>query len=352
VATPERRPPKRFGFGASGPTLAEVGEAELLRQLVAIAREGPGSSDLIVPAGDDAAVWRPPPGREVVVSQDAIVEGEDFERSWIDPETLGERALQVALSDLAAMGAEPCLCTATLCAPGTTPLADVLALQRGLSAAAAAAGCALAGGDVSAITGPLVVDVTVVGIAAPGGSLRRDAGRPGDLLLVTGELGGASAGLRLLLGEVEAPPEVAERWRARQLRPAARLQEGVAMARRGVRCAGDLSDGLAVDSARIVEASGCGAELWLDRIPADPDLRAILGAGWTEAAIGGGEDFELLCAVPAPQVCGLLGDWPAELAPLSVVGRLVSAPGLHLLASEGGAAVALPAVRSRHFTEW
>ncbi len=350
MAAAQKRGRSRGGFSDAGPTLADVGEAELLRQLVAIARQSGGGADLTVPAGDDAAVWRPPPGREVVVSQDAIVEGEDFDRSWVDPETLGERALQVALSDLAAMGAEPCLCTATLCAPGTTALGDVLALQRGLGKAAAGAGCALAGGDVSAIRGPLVIDVTVIGIAPPEGALRRDAGRTGDLLLVTGELGGATAGLRLLLGAVQAPLAAAERWTARQLRPTARLAEGVALARRGVRCAGDLSDGLAVDAGRIAEASGCGAELWLDRIPADPDLRSVLGEGWPEAAIGGGEDFELLCAVPGDRVSGLLGDWPEDLSPLTIVGRLVVAPGLRLLTAEGGAALDLPAVRSRHFS--
>lgn len=344
------RPSAGRGFSDAGPTLADVGEAQLLRELVAIARQSRGSSDLSVPAGDDAAVWRPPPGREVVVSQDAIVEGEDFQRSWIDPEALGARALQVALSDLAAMGAEPCLCTATLCAPGTTALGDVLDLQRGLAAAAAGAGCALAGGDVSAIRGPLVVDVTVIGTTAPGGALRRDTGRPGDLLLVTGELGGATAGLRVLLGEVAAPPAAAARWTARQLHPAARLAEGSALARHGVRCAGDLSDGLAVDAARLAEASGCGAELWLDQIPTDPDLRSALGPGWPEAAIGGGEDFELLCAVPAGRVPDLLRDWPKQLLPLAVVGRLVVIPGLRLLTSEGGAALDLPAVRSRHFS--
>jgi thiamine-monophosphate kinase len=350
VASAEGSRPQRQGFGAAGPTLADVGEAELLRQLVAIARRSRGSAALAVPSGDDAAVWRPPPGRELVVSQDAMVEGEDFERAWIDPRTLGERALQVALSDLAAMGAEPCLCTATLCAPGTTPLADVLALQEGMGSAAAATGCALAGGDVSAIKGPLVVDVTVIGTVPPGGALRRDAARPGDLLLVTGNLGGATAGLQVLLGSLAAPSGAAERWTERQLRPSARLAEGMALAQRGVLCAGDLSDGLAVDAGRIADASGCGAELWLDRIPADPDLGAVLGAAWPEAAIGGGEDFELLCAVPPDRVAALLGDWPGELARLTVVGRLVSASGVCLLDSEGGAALAMPAVRSRHFT--
>src|ERR1019366_1457534 len=174
-------PPPGLGFDAGGPTLQEIGEAELLRRLTAVARRHGDDRRLGVASGDDAAVWRPPGGAGIVLSQDAIVEGEDFLRSWIDPEAVGRRALAVALSDLAAMGARPALCLVTLCAP------------------ASEAGGRVAGGDVSAIAGPLVIDVVVVGTVDPGRALRRDRGRAGDLLVVTGCLGGAAAGLRLLL---------------------------------------------------------------------------------------------------------------------------------------------------------
>ncbi len=346
-ATGARRP-----FGAGPPTLTDIGEAELLRRLVEAARVEPGGgTGLVVESGDDAAVWRVPEGAEVVLSQDAIVEGEDFLRDWTDPESVGERALQVALSDLAAMGALPRLCLVTLCAPADTAAADLLGIQRGLCAAARATGCRVAGGDVSAIAGPLVVDVAVVGVVAPGRALRRDRGRPGDALVVTGTLGGAAGGLRLLSTSLDVPAPVAERWLSRQLHPLARLAEGRALVERGVACAGDLSDGLLVDVARIAGASGCGAELWLDALPCDPDLPRHLGAAWVEAALGGGEDFELVAAVSPEHLAGLLAGWPADLRPLRVVGRLDGGRGVRLRGREGGEALPLPAVLSRHFRQ-
>jgi thiamine-monophosphate kinase len=346
-------PPAGHGFDAGGPTLQEVGEAELLRRLTAIAGRHGDDRRLMVPSGDDAAVWQPPGGAGIVISQDAIVEGEDFQRSWIDPEGLGRRALAVAVSDLAAMGARPALCLVTFCAPAASRVDDLLAIQEGICAAASEAGCCVAGGDVSAIAGPLVIDVVVVGTVDPGRALRRDRGLPGDLLVVTGCLGGAAAGLRLLLdgrrGSVPAPVE--ERWLARQLRPRARLGEGQALLRLGVACAGDLSDGLIVDVGRITDASACAAELWLESIPADPDIRTLLGDGWAAAALGGGEDFELVAAVAAERWDGLLARWPAGLEPLQVVGRLTPGTGLRLLDHRDGEAVALPRVASRHFRQ-
>jgi thiamine-monophosphate kinase len=382
-------PPPGHGFDTGGPTLQEVGEAELLRRLTAVARRHGDGDRLVVASGDDAAVWRPPGGAGIVISQDAIVEGEDFLRSWIDPKAVGRRALAVALSDLAAMGARPALCLVTLCAPGTSRIDDLLAIQEGIGAAASEAGCRVAGGDVSAIAGPLVIDVVVVGTVDPGRALRRDRGRPGDLLVVTGCLGGAAAGLRLLLdgrrepvpapggdrhaaeghgqvpqgyghpphGRTHSPAEVlaaadAEaRWLGRQLRPRARLAEGQALVRLGVACAGDLSDGLIVDVGRITDASGCAAEIWLESVPAEPGIRTLLGAAWVDAALGGGEDFELVAAVAAKRLDGLLARWPGGLAPLHVVGRLTPGSGLRLLDRRDGQEVPLPPVASRHFRQ-
>ncbi|MGD1054336.1 MAG: thiamine-phosphate kinase [Candidatus Dormibacteria bacterium] len=358
------------GFDAGGPTLHEIGEAELLHRLAAIARRHGDDRRLVVASGDDAAVWRPPGGAGIVLSQDAIVEGEDFLRGWTDPWTLGRRALAIALSDLAAMGARPALCMVTLCAPAGSRVDDLLGIQEGICAAAAEAGCPVAGGDVSAIAGPLVIDISVVGTVDPGRALRRDRGRPGDLLVVTGWVGGAAAGLRLLLdgrrgrapaspgherghppAEDGAPGEAEERWLARQLRPRARLGEGQALLRLGVACAGDLSDGLIVDVGRITAASGCAAELWLESVPAEPGIRSLLGPAWVDAALGGGEDFELVAAVDAERLDGLLARWPAGLAPLHVTGRLTPGSGLRLLDRRDGEEVPLPPVASRHFRE-
>lgn len=342
--------PRRYrAFGAGGPTLAQTGETELLRRLAAIASEAPHPG-LAVPPGDDAAVWRPLPGTELAISQDALVETRDFHRDWIAPRLLGRRALAAALSDVAGMGGRPAWCLATLCAPADTFLEDVLEIQRGLVAAAAEAGCAVAGGDVSDTPGPLVIDVAVGGTAAPDAWLRRDAGRPGDLLLVTGDLGGAAAGVRCLsAGCPDQDEPTRARWLAAYAEPRARIAEGIRLSDEGVRCGGDVSDGLVVDVARIASASGCAAELWLDRVPAAPGLVAAFGGSWVELALAGGEDFELVCSAPPEAATRLARAWPPGLAPLRTLGRLEAGDGIRLLAAEGGEPLPLPAAHARHW---
>jgi thiamine-monophosphate kinase len=334
-------------FDAGGPTLAETGEQALLRALGEIARIG--STALVIGSGDDAAVWSPEPGRDLAISQDALVEGVDFRRSWITPRRLGARAAVVALSDLAGMGAMPVWCAATLCAPAGTCLEDVLEIQRGLCAAASAAGCAVAGGDVSAIDGPLVIDVSVGGTLTPGAVLRRDGGRPGDLVVVTGTLGRAAAGFRLLLDGGDALSERERAWVDAQLAPAARVAEGLRLVSSGVRCGGDISDGLLIELDRITDMSGCGAEIWLDRLPVEAALVSDFGAAWPDLAVGGGEDFELVAALPRPALGSLLESWPSGLEPLTVVGRLTEGAGVLVLDQEGGATVPRPQTSSRHF---
>jgi len=304
---------------------------------------------VLVGPGDDAAVWQPPDGRALVLTQDALVEGVDFHRGWTTPFLLGRRCLAVSLSDLAAMGAAPAWCMVTLCAPGDTAVGDVEELHAGLLAMAAESACPVVGGDVSAIDGPLVLDVVAGGSVDPARVLRRDAGRVGDLLVVTGVLGRAAAGLRLLRAGADASPAAGAAWRRAQLDPVPRLGEGLALAELGVRCAGDLSDGLLVDARRTADACGCAAELWRDAVPVDAELRTAFTDDWPALALGGGEDFELLAAVGAERLDGLRRDWPAGLARLTVVGRLVEGSGLRLLDRDGGAELALPPVASRHF---
>ena len=324
-----------------------MGEPALLRALAEIARTT--SAGLAIGSGDDAAVWSPEPGRDLAVSQDALVEGVDFRRWWISPRRLGARALAIALSDLAGMGATPAWCSATLCASSTTCFEDVLEIQRGLCAAASAAGCAVAGGDVSAIDGPLVVDVVVGGAVVPGAVLRRDAGRPGDAIVVTGWLGRAAAGLRLLLDGGELS-EQEQAWVDAQLSPVARIAEGLQLVSLGVRCGGDISDGLLVELERITDMSACGAEIWLDRLPVEAALVSDFGSAWPDLAVGGGEDFELVATLPRADLTALLDSWPAGLAPLTVVGRLCDGDGVAVLDRDGGAAVPAPRTTSRHFT--
>jgi thiamine-monophosphate kinase len=333
-------------FDQGGPTLADTGEQALLRALTEIARTS--TATLAIGSGDDAAVWTSEPGRDLAVSQDALVEGVDFRRWWITPRRLGARALTVALSDLAGMGATPVWCSATLCASPDTGFEDVLEIQRGLCAAATAAGCAVAGGDVSAIDGPLVIDIVVGGTLVPGAVLRRDGGHAGDVVVVTGALGRAAAGLRLLLDGGELS-EQEQAWVDAQLSPVARIAEGLQLVSSGVRCGGDISDGLLIELERITDMSRCGAEIWLDRLPVEPALVSDFGSAWPDLAVGGGEDFELVATLPREALAALLDSWPSTLAQLTAVGCLREGAGVAVLDREGGASVPPPRTTSRHF---
>ena len=326
-------------------TLAEVGEDAILERIRSRIDRHAAAAESAVGPGDDGAVWEVSGKVDLVVSQDALVEGKDWKPGWLTPRELGRRALLIAISDLAAMGADPRYCLATVCAPQQTQAADLYALTDGLAAAGADLRCPLIGGDLSDIDGPLVIDVHVAGTAAPGEAMRRDRGRPGELLIVTGKVGAAAAGLESLRN-----PKADTRWRNAWKRPVPRLAEAAALRAFGIACAGDISDGLIVDAGRTARASGCGVELWLDRIPVDHRLKQSFPRKWRQFALAGGEDFELLASVAAGDLVALMSEWDNELAPLTVVGRLVKGEGLRLFNSEEGTEMQLPALTSRHYS--
>lgn len=341
-------------FGATGPTLRASGEAGLLASLIEVAHESADSmkaESVVLRSGDDAAVLTVPSGRDLVVSQDAVVEDKDFRQSWITPYQLGRRALSAALSDIAGMGGTPLWCSVTYCVPATTVSDDVLAIQLGVCEQAAELGCAVVGGDVSDLDGPIVVDVAVGGTVIHGQYMARNAASDGDVVVVTGVLGLASAGLTLLAesGESGIEPEERQRWIHAQLNPSCRIAEGQALVGVGVRCGGDMSDGLLVEAERIASSSGCGLELWLDSVPVEHALREAFPERWQQLVLGGGEDFELIATVSPDVADLLLSQWDPSLAPLTVIGRVTTRTGVHLLGTRGGVEYESPHISSRHF---
>lgn len=266
-------------------------------------------------SGDDAAVVRARP--LAVTSIDTVVDGVHFRAATHSPADVGWKALATALSDIAAMGAQAGEAYVALVLPAG--FEGALELIGGMEELAERSGVTIAGGDV--VSGPaLIVTVTVTGWADREDELvGRDGAGPGELVGVTGELGGSEAGRRLLEQGKRGPAELVRR----HLRPLPRLDEGRALARAGATAMIDLSDGLATDAAHLAQSSGVELRLSLDALPGAPGVEP-------EAAARGGDDYELLFTI-APE----RREAAEAAAPVSWLGEVRAGSGLVLLDAGG-----------------
>lgn len=310
-----------------------MGEFELLAKLRERLPEN--APRVKLGSGDDAAVTVP--GGATATSVDAIVDGVHFRREEAGLEMVGRKALATALSDLAAMGAGAGEAYVVLGAPPDFGEDEFLTLLDGILALASATGTTLAGGDVTRAPA-LTLAVTVVGHAATADAfVSRGGAQPGDILVLTGEIGGAAAG-RLLLddpGLAKAVPEdTASRLRARQLDPTPRLSAGLALAAAGARAMIDLSDGLAGDAGHLADASGVALEIDAGALPLAKGIAEIAAAAGhdpLQLAVSGGEDYELLAALPAER----LGDASTAIGEaaettLTPIGRVAAGEGVEI----------------------
>ncbi len=296
-----------------------LGEFELIAELAALFE--PPDDGLGI--GDDAATWPAADGTVQVATTDMLVEGIHFRLDWTTPADLGWKALAVNLSDLAAMGAAPGRALVSVAVePGRRGLA--LDLYRGLRTLAAQTGTRVVGGDTVRSPGPLVINVVVVGEADPARLLRRDAARPGDLVAVTGRLGASAAGLAVLSdGRDPLEPGAASLLTA-HCRPSPRLVAGRLLAARGVRCAIDISDGLASEALHLARASRVGIEIDIGRVPLEPAAVRLLGERRSRAlALAGGEDYELLFTLDRRLMDELAGALAVD-GGLTVLGEVTS----------------------------
>lgn len=286
--------------------------------------------------GDDAALLELPPETDLVAALDTIVAGRHFPEH-ADARSVGHRALAVNLSDLAAMGATPAwaLMGLTLPQPQERWLAE---FAGGWFDLAGRHGVELVGGDTT--SGPLTVSVQLSGWVERGTALRRSGGQPGDLLVVTGTLGDAAAGLAIATGDLQAGVPAASRvesgvpesCRSELLRrfeyPEPRVEFG-RLARGLATAAMDLSDGIAGDLPRLAMASGVAARVAVDRLPLSPALRSVVPAAKARHwALSGGDDYELLLSVPPGRLAGLQAAAERCELEISQIGELCTGSGV------------------------
>jgi len=275
--------------------------------------------------GDDAAVIRPGGAKEYwSITTDMLVENVDFRREWTNPGWLGFKSLSVNLSDLAAMGARPRFFMVSLALPsGLSPRSWIVQFYKGLAELADSQGILLIGGDLSHSESGITICVTAFGESHKHRVLYRSGGHPGDRLYVTGVLGKSAAGLQLLQAGCAHPRKgpQKEAVRAHQ-RPEPRCNVGVWLAQSGlVSCMMDISDGLSTDLPRLCRASCVGAEIDAADLPLFPQ-----SSSWNcdplALALDGGEDYELLFAVPPTRAETLERNYPAEFPPIAGIGKL------------------------------
>jgi thiamine-monophosphate kinase len=320
-----------------GARASDLGEFGLIERL--LARLGASGEGVVVGPGDDAAAVRV--GSETVLATaDLLLEGVHFEIGLSSPADVGWKALAVNLSDVAAMGGAPRFALVSLGAPAATPSATLEEIYGGLDECARAFGVAVVGGD-TVRSDRLIVSVAVVGSPGESGIVTRSGALPGEGVCVTGTVGGAAAGLALLRDAsndeqaaalLEKYPSLATAHR----RPSPRIREGLAAARAGATAMIDLSDGLGRDVGHICDASGAGVRLNAGSVRLTDgvaETAAWAGVDPLSFALGGGDDYELVMAIPADRSEELRRAFGPT--PSSVIGEFTAGPDAVLDRGDG-----------------
>ena len=307
-------------------SLSSLGEFGLIDRLHSKLKTRPG---VVLGIGDDGAVLEPLV--TPVVTVDALVEGVHFRRDWMTAGQLGRKAMAVNISDLAAMGAVPRAAFVCLAIAPDEDLGWVEELYAGFETMAREFNFTVAGGDTVKSAGPVTLGITLVGelMEAARGPVLRSGAMPGDLLYVTGTLGGAAAGLHLLSHpEIEVPPADRETVLRRHFDPAPRLglmQMALMAWGDTLHGALDLSDGLGGDAGHLAARSGLRVEIETTLLPLGPECLVVASAAGVDAmdwALGGGEDYELLLAVdPRVDANSLATVGAAAGTPLTLIGE-------------------------------
>lgn len=319
--------------------IGDLGEFALIDRLQQRLQR-PAPAHLVRDIGDDCAVLRPGAGLDLLVTTDTQEEGVHFRRDWSTPQDIGWRALAVNVSDIAAMGGQPLGAVIALSLPATLEVAFVEALYDGLQALATAYECPIIGGNISKAAAQVSITITVLGSVPLGQSVCRSGARVGDDIWVTGDLGGARAGLEALLHPEDVAGRSADYALQRYRRPRPRLREAHYLRQQGLlHSLIDLSDGLSGDLAHICTESGVGAALEAARIPIASQVTALAQARHVEPltwALHGGEDFELCLTAPPGALAPFQeAFYTAFACPLVRIGTMQAEAGMRLHFPDG-----------------
>ncbi|HUN44012.1 MAG TPA: thiamine-phosphate kinase [Acetobacteraceae bacterium] len=319
-----------------------MSDASLPAEFALIARHfrplaGPAALGL----ADDAALLAPPPGRELVLTVDAMIGGVHFLPDD-PPDLVGRKLLRVNLSDLAAKGATPIGYLMTVAAPRDTPDGWFASFAAGLAQDQKEFGVTLLGGDTTSTPGPVALSLTILGHLAPGTMVHRAGARPGDGIWVTGTIGDGALGLAVAQGRLADPTgHLLQRYRL------PRPRVGLAIA--GVASAGmDISDGLVQDLGHLCRAGNLAAHIGAAAVPLSPPAQHA-GPGWLPTILTGGDDYELLLAVPPGQEAALQD--AARGADISVtrIGAFRAGPPGVTVSTPDGKPLSLPRGGWSHF---
>jgi thiamine-monophosphate kinase len=298
---------------------------------------GPGALDL----RDDAALLIPPPGRELVLTVDAMVAGVHFLPDD-PPDLVGRKLLRVNLSDLAAKGAVPLSYLMTVSTPKDTADDWFAGFAAGLAQDQATYGVTLLGGDTTSTPGPISLSLTIIGHVAPGTAIHRFGARDGDGIWVTGTIGDGALGLAVARGKIIDPTGfLLNRYRLPQPRVGLQLA--------GIASAGmDVSDGLVQDLGHICRASELAAEITIDSVPLSDAARAA-GPDWLTTCLTGGDDYELLLAIPPDRSEALQAAAARAGIAVTRIGHLHSGPPEVMVRQASGEPLALTKGGWSHF---
>jgi thiamine-monophosphate kinase len=320
--------------------ISDIGEFGLIARIDRIIRgEGVASDQVTVGIGDDTASFVPRPGCEVLVTCDAMVEGRHFLPESTSSFDLGRRAMVQNISDIGAMGGKPIYALVSLGLRGGMAVSEIEELYRGFLAELNPFGASIVGGNITGTTGPVFVDITLIGEVEQGKAMRRSGAAAGDLILVTGHPGQSCAGLQLLLkasdrSSLRNHPLVRE-----YNTPSHRAELGAAIGRIGCATAMiDTSDGFLGDLGHICEESSVGAEVMEERIPISDGLRDAaeeLGKEPEEFFLGDSDDYELIITC-RPENVELIRSAAAGCGvSIAEVGTITSTPGIFLIGADG-----------------